>query len=87
MVHTIEVPIPDELLRLIDQRARRAGIERQEYIRAVLSRDVASGPSMSDVLAPLRKEVAASGMSDEEIEELFARARQDSQSEKLSRRQ
>lgn len=85
MTRTIEVAIPDELLQLIDQRARRAGIERDEYIRAVLSQDVASGPSMSDVLAPLREEAAASGISEEEIGELLAHARQDSQ--KLSRRQ
>jgi hypothetical protein len=87
MTQTIEIPIPDELLKLIDQRARRAGVEREEYIRAVLSRDVKTGPSLSELLAPFRAEVAASGMSNEELENLFAHARDESRRERRSERQ
>ena len=82
MAQTIEIPIPDELLKLIDLQARRAGVQREEYIRAVLSRDVETGVSLSDVLAPFRAEVAASGVSDEELDSLFARARNESNREK-----
>jgi hypothetical protein len=84
MTQTIEIPIPDELLKLIDQRARRTGVEREEYIRAVLSRDVKTGASLSEVLAPFRAEVAASGMSDQNLESLFTRAREESRRERHS---
>jgi len=87
MMHTIEIPIPDELLALIDQRARGAGVEREEYIRSVLSRDVKAGASLTEVLAPFRADVAASGISDEELETLFARARDDSHRERRAERQ
>lgn len=40
MMRTIEIPLPDELLRLIDEKAQITGLERDAYIRAVLSKDV-----------------------------------------------
>lgn len=73
MTHTIEIPIPDDLLHQIDLQAQRAGVDRGEYIRAVLSRGL--NPSLSDVLAPFRADVAASGITDEELERLFSSAR------------
>jgi predicted DNA binding CopG/RHH family protein len=36
MAQTIEIPVPDELLRLVDERAQNAGLPREAYIRAVL---------------------------------------------------
>ncbi|HEY7337814.1 MAG TPA: hypothetical protein VH639_23170 [Bryobacteraceae bacterium] len=86
MTHTIEVSIPGELLKQIDRRAQNAGVDREEYIRAVLAKDVKSGPSLSEILAPFRAEVAASGITDEELQSLFARARDESYRERRSHR-
>lgn len=78
MTRTIEIPIPEDLLKLVDDRARNAGLKREEYIRAVLSKDVTGEPSLSEILAPFRDQVAASGISDEELARLFSGAREDS---------
>src|SRR5271165_1869275 len=78
MTRTIEIPIPEELLRLVDERAQTAGLPREAYIRAILSKDVRSEPSISEVLAPFRDQVAGSGISDEELDHLFSRAREES---------
>src|SRR5713226_1329329 len=78
MTRTIELPLPDELLRLIDEKARCAGLEREAYIRAVLSKDVSGEPSISEILAPLRDQVLSSGVSDEELDRLFSEARAES---------
>ena len=74
MTRTIEVPLPEELLKLVDERARSTGLQREACIRAVLSKDVTGEPSISEILAPFRDQVAASGISDEELDRLFAEA-------------
>ncbi len=75
---TIEVAIPDELLPSLDQRSRKAGLERGEYVLSVLSRDLSGPRPFDEILSGFREEVAASGMSDEELDQLFEAARQDS---------
>jgi len=61
-----------------DERAQTAGFPREAYIRAVLSKDVRSEPSISEILAPFRDKVAGSGIGDEELDHLFSRAREES---------
>lgn len=78
MTRTIEIPIPDDLLRLVDARSRESGLRREDYIRAVLSREVTGTPSFSDILRPFREEVNASGADDEDLDRLFLTARDDS---------
>jgi hypothetical protein len=78
MTQTIEIPLPEELLRLVDEKAQSAGLKRDAYIRAVLSKDVTGEPSMSDVLSSFRAEVAGSGISDKELDRLFVEARDES---------
>ena len=71
MTRTIELPLPEELLRLVDERAHTAGLPREAYIRAVLSKDVAGGLSISEILAPFRDQVANGGVSDDDLDDLF----------------
>ena len=82
MTRTIELPLPEELLRLVDDRAQTAGLPREAYIRAVLSKDVSGEPSVSEILAPFRDQVAGSGISDEELDRLFSEARDESYRER-----
>jgi len=86
MTRTIELPLPEELLRLVDDRARTAGLPREAYIRAVLSKDVSGEPSVSEILAPFRDQVADSGIGDEELDRLFSQARGESYRERSQRR-
>ena len=78
MTRTIELPLPEELLRLVDEKAQIAGLPREAYIRAVLSKDARGEPSVSEILAPFRDQVAGSGISDEELDRLFCKAREES---------
>ncbi len=75
MAQTIEIPVPDELLRLVDERAQNAGLPREAYIRAVLVSAVSARPSVDEILAPFRRQVADSGVSNEELDRLFSEAR------------
>jgi hypothetical protein len=86
MTRTIELPIPEELLRLVDERARTAGLPREAYIREVLSKDVTGDPSLSEILAPFREQVAGSGIGDDELDRVFSQARDESYRARSSRR-
>ena len=85
MTRTIEIPLPEELLRLIDEKAHITGLERDAYIRAVLSKEVTGESSISELLASFRDQVSASGISDEELDRLFSEARDESYRERNPR--
>jgi len=75
--HTIEVTgIPEETLRLLDDRVRQHGGDRAEYLRHLLEKDLQS-PTLSELLAPFRQQVSASGLADDELEQIFNEARED----------
>jgi hypothetical protein len=74
---TIEIPIPDELLPSLDRKAGDAGLNRAEYLKALVSRDLSAPRTLDQVLAPLRDQVTASRISDAELAELFSAARED----------
>jgi hypothetical protein len=73
----IEIPLPEELLRMVDAKARSAGLKREAYIRAVLSKDVTGERSISEILAAFRDQVASSGVSNEKLDRLFSEAREE----------
>jgi hypothetical protein len=72
---TIEIPIPDELVPTLDRKAREAGLNREEYVKAVVSRDLSAPRALDEVLAPFPDQVTGSGISDAELIELFSAAR------------
>jgi hypothetical protein len=77
MTQTIEIPLPEELLRLVDEKAHSRALNRDEYIRSVLAKDVTSFSTVSEILAPFRDEVAADGVSEGELSVLFSEAREE----------
>jgi hypothetical protein len=82
MTRTIELPIPDELLQLVDERARAAGLRLEAYIRSVLSREVNAELSLGGILAAFRDQVAANGVSDDELDNIFSQAREEASRER-----
>ena len=78
MTRTIEIPFPEDLLRRVDNKAHSSGLDRDTYIRAVLSKDVTGEPSISEILSSFRDQVAQSGIGDEELARIFSEARVES---------
>lgn len=84
--HNIEVTgISEETLRLLDERVRQRGGDRSGYVRQVLDKDLRS-PTLTELLAPFRQQVAESGVDDEELDQLFSEARDDVYQDKLGQR-
>ena len=76
-IHTIEVTgIPEETLRLLDERVRQQGGDRAGYIRHLLDKDLHS-PTLSELLAPFRAQVVESGVEEEDLDQLFTEAREE----------
>ncbi len=69
---TIEVQLPDDLIPLLDQRARGAGLDREQYVRSIVSRDLVGPRRLDDILGAFRHQVSESGHSDQELFDLFA---------------
>ena len=86
MSMTVEVPIPDDLIPRLEQKARSAGLDREQYVRALVSRDLVGPRTFDEILGGFREEVAASGISDFELDQLFESARHDSITERKNPR-
>ena len=86
MTRTIEIPLPEDLLRRADEKAHSAGLKRDAYICAILSKDVTGEPSISEILTSFREHVTASGITCEELDHLFAEARKESYGERNPRK-
>ena len=62
----------------VHQKARVAGLDREQYLRSIVSRDLMGPGRLDEVLGAFRNDVAISGVSDEELSDLFAASRADS---------
>lgn len=82
MTQTIEIRLPEALLHLLDDKAHSIGLERDTYIRAVLSKHVAGEVSIGEILSSFRNQVADSGIGDDELDRLFLEAREESYRER-----
>jgi hypothetical protein len=69
------ITIPADLEQKIAQRAASKGLPLEEYVRDVLRRDT-EALSLEDILAPVRAQFAASGISEEDLDIIAEEERQ-----------
>lgn len=68
--------IAPEILEKLDEKARQMGWDRATYIRYLIEKDVGV-PSLRAIFAPVREEMIAKGISEEEFGTLVEEARQE----------
>ena len=78
----LHIPVSDRILELIDQRAGALGLDREAYVLDALARHVTSPPGP---LEAFQLEVAASGISEDELQILFEQARDEVWAERLQK--
>jgi hypothetical protein len=70
-----------ETLEALEAKAKDFGQTREEFARELIEEGVADvaldGPTFDEILAPIRRQVEESGITDEELDELFMQARRD----------
>ena len=69
------ITISSELEDKLSRRAAAKGLAVEEYAREVLERDVAT-MTLRDLFAPVREQVAESGLTDDQVDELLETARE-----------
>ncbi|HUO10442.1 MAG TPA: hypothetical protein VM008_19210 [Phycisphaerae bacterium] len=72
----LTISLSSDIESRLTTEANRHGLQAAEYASQLLERLLAS-PSVDEVLAPFRKQVADSGLSDEQLDALFENARQE----------
>ena len=69
------ITIPPDLEQKIAERAASKGLRIEEYVRDVLRRDTES-ISLEEILAPVRQQFAASGISEGDLDIIVEEERQ-----------
>jgi len=67
---TLVIPVSSDVESKLRERAAAEGEDPTEYAARLLAQAV-SRPSVEQLLAPFRKQVADSGMDDEQVDEFF----------------
>ena len=66
------------------ERAAKSGKDPVDYVRDLIDRDIL-GPTLDEVLAPFRRQVEASGMTDDEFGAFFEEVREEVWQEKRAK--
>jgi hypothetical protein len=73
---TVTIHVPKNRAAILEERARSNGKEVAEYVEDLIEKDIDRPKKLDEILAPLRKNFAESGMSEEELDELIESERQ-----------
>ena len=73
---TLTLPISAEAEASLRKRAAAAGQDMAAFATHLLER-AAAKPSVDELLAPFRRQVADSGMNDDQLDEFFESVRED----------
>jgi hypothetical protein len=87
---TVILELEPEVEMTASEQAKEKGLPLAEYVESVVKETILkrqrvqklSEKSFDEILKPFRDEVEASGMSDDELDELFTQARREGLKEK-----
>lgn len=82
---TITIELSTEQERALQRRAEVAGQDLNAFVHEPIDRGIQSRPSLDELLAPIRREFADSGMTDDDLETLVRQAREEIWSETEAR--
>lgn len=82
---TITIDLPPEVEESVKTQAAKEGLPLEDYVTSLVEEgtkrrdriDLLAEKPFDEILAPLRRNVEESGMSDEELDGLFTGARKD----------
>jgi predicted DNA-binding protein len=82
---TITIRLSDEEQRRLAERAARNGRDLAGYVHLLIERDIQEPGAANQALAPFRREVEQSGMTDDELGDFFEEVREEVWQEKHGR--
>jgi hypothetical protein len=82
---TFTIRLSDDEQRQLAERAARNGRDLVDYVHLLIERDIQASVALDQALAPFRRQVEESGMTDDELAEFFEEVREDAWQEKHGR--
>ena len=82
---TITIRLSDEEQRQLAERAARNGRNLADYVHLLIERDIQGSAAVDLALAPFRRQVQESGMTDDELGDFFEGVREEVWQEKHGR--
>ena len=82
----IRINIPAEMQEKLQQRAVASGQNVEAYVERLIEKALSGPPSIEELLAPVRKEFAESGMTEDELDALIEEAREEVWQEKMAQK-
>ena len=82
---TITIRLTDDEQRQLAERAARNGRDVVEYVHLLIERDIQGSAAVDQALAPFRRQVEESGMTDDELGDFFEEVREEVWREKHGR--
>jgi hypothetical protein len=73
---TLTINLPKEVGVALENKAQKSGRNAVEFVEDLVIKEI-EAPSLDEILAPFRREVEASGITDGELDELFTQARRE----------
>jgi len=73
---TLTIHVRKNTKAILEEKAKSNGKDFVEYVEDLLEKDADQPKTLDEILAPFRREVEASGITDEEFDELIESERQ-----------
>ena len=84
---TIEITgLPETVIEKLSERAEKIGATTPDYVRYLIEEDLVSPMSARVLYAPVREQIKESGISEDELDDLLEKARDDAYREKVGSR-
>jgi hypothetical protein len=83
---TITIRLTPEEEKTLQERASLSGQGVADYVHRVIARHIHSPSNLADILAPIRRQFAESGMSEDELDAIVEEAREEIWHEKQASR-
>lgn len=80
----VTINLPPAIAGKLLERAQSSGCATEDYITQLIVKDV-SRKSLRDIFAPVREEIEASGISEEELDSLLKEAREEAFQERRAK--
>lgn len=83
---TITISLSPEVESELQKRAAANGQDATEYIRAIVEKELLAPPTVDELLAPFRRQVEESQMTDDELDAFVEEVREEVWREKQGQR-
>lgn len=73
---TLTIEVPQSIGAILEEKAKNQGKDVAEYVENLIEKDIDSKKTLDEILAPIRKNFAESGMTEEDLDALIESERQ-----------